>query len=206
MKSLKIILTIAKIFSILALIGFIFSIVGACFSLIGVSILSAIREDSELWQKITELSGATLSDLNAARCASLNSVFYCAENAILCGFSKALFKHILSVGTPFDKGVSKRMLRDGILNIAIPIATIIITSIISAAFGVNDSEAEYVQLSTGFAYLFFSLVCSYGAEVKEVADRNLNGNNYGNPYNGNNQDYGNGNNQSNPYDDFHNPY
>lgn len=188
MKSLKTIQIIAKIFSILALIGFICSIIGAVFSLIGVSVLSAIREDSALWQKLQELFNHTLN-LNAARCSSLNSIFYCAENAILCGFSRALFKHILAVGTPFDKVVSKRMFRDGILNIAIPIGTIILTSIISAAFGVKDSEAEYIQLSTGIVYMLFSLVCSYGADVKEAADRNSNENS-----------------SENPYDDFHNPY
>ena len=190
MKSLKIIQIIAKVFSILALIGFIASIVGAVFSLIGVSVLSAIREDSELWQTILkQIPDAELSDLNDARCSCLNSIFYCAENAILCAFSRNLFKHILSVGTPFDKDVSKKMLRDGILNIAIPIGTIIITSIIATAFGVKDFEPESIQLSTGIAYLIISVICSYGAEVKEVADRNPNEND-----------------QGNSYDDLHNPY
>lgn len=190
MKSLKTIQTIVKVFSILSLIGFIASIVGAGFSLIGVSVLSAIREDSELWQKILEqIPDAKLLDLNAARCASLNSIFYCAESAVLCGFSRSLFKFELSVGTPFDKRVSKRMLRDGIIYLAVPVGVILITSVISAAFNVKYSEGNYSQFAMGIAYLIISVICSYGAEIKEAADRNLNGNS-----------------NENPYDDFHNPY
>lgn len=128
------------------------------------------------------------------------------SRAGLYGFSRALFKLELSIGTPFDKRFSKRLLRDGIIYLAVPVGVILITSVISSAFGVKYSTENYTQFSTEIAYLLLSLICSYGAEVKEVADRNSNANPYGNPYNGNNQGYDNGNNQSNPYDDFHNPY
>lgn len=173
MNSLKPIQIIAKILKILAQIAFVFSIIGAVFSLAGTITLFCVSEDSALWQKLIDISDNSAYTLSLARCTCLSSIFTCTIYAVLCGFAKKFYADELAAGTPFDRTICKQMLSHGIIFISLSVLSVIIQAIIFACFGLESAHSNAAGFSGGIGFIILWLICRYGADVKDVADKNL---------------------------------
>ena len=91
----------------------------------------------------------------------------------MCKFAEAYFKHELADGDPFTLRGAKELLRLGILTVAIPLGTVIVSSIGVAIADNSFPEIEklsydgYASVGLGIMMIVASLLCRYGAEVKE---------------------------------------
>lgn len=173
MNSLKPIQIIAKIFKLLAQIGFVFCIIGAIFSLAGTITLFCVSEDSVLWQKLIDLSDNSEYTLNLARCTCFSSIFTCSIYVVICGFAKQLYSTELAAGTPFDRTFCKQLLSHGIIFIALSFLSIIIQAIVFACFGLESDYSNAVGISNGIGCIALWVICRYGADVKDAADKKI---------------------------------
>ena len=179
MKSLNVIQTICKVLKILATIAFVCCIVGAATSLIGAIILFCINEESALWQSATEYISDESLNLNLLRCSCVSAVVTCAISAVMSGFMKNFFADELAAGTPFDKTICKKMLKVGILYLSLSVVSVILAAIVYACFDVPyDDGSNYGGFGTGIMFILCWVICRYGADVKEIADKNIAESNY----------------------------
>ena len=175
MKSLKVIQTLAKIGKVLSKIGFIFCIIGFCGCIIGVLGLvvgvEALNVGGVTLRNIIETNAEmNMPTLYAAMAVG---ILFCAAEAVLCKFAETYFKNELADGTPFTLRGSKELLRLGILNVAVPLGTVIICAIVIAVAGIFYPEIEkpsfdgYGSFGIGIFMMILSLFCRYGAELNE---------------------------------------
>ena len=81
-------------------------------------------------------------------------------------------KNELKAGTPFTLSGANELLRLGILSIAIPVFTYMLSNIIYDSFKAAFIDVQKidglngeVSLSLGICLIIISLICRYGAEV-----------------------------------------
>ena len=182
MKSLKIIQTLAKIGKVLSKIGFIFCIIGFCGCIVGVIGLAVGVIGLAVGVEGLKVGGVTLRNIIETN-AEMNmptlyaamavGILFCAAEAVLCKFAETYFKNELADGTPFTLRGSKELMRLGILNVAVPLGTVIICAIVAAVIGifypetVKPSFDGYGSFGIGIFLMILSLVCRYGAELNE---------------------------------------
>ncbi len=197
MKSLKHVQIIAQVLSILTKIAFVLCIIGATclviasillmsFPQIGVSVANAID--------ITEIInsyGAGVTNGEVHEVALLASPLLGAlllavaitvtGAAVVLGFTDSYFKGELAEGTPFTYRGAKALLRIGILGLAIPVGTAIVSTIIVSAVvntavnffpeavaylnGIDLSISVGADLTLGVTALLLSFVFRYGADL-----------------------------------------
>ena len=173
MNTLKTIQTLAKIGKIFSKIIFVCCIVGFCGCIVGIVSLAIGAETFKLGgvtihSMIENDSGMNMPTLYASMVIGL---IFCAAEAVLCKFSEIYFKNELADGNPFTLRGAKELLRLGILTIAIPLGTVIVSSIgVSIADnmvpGINKlSIGEFSSVGLGVMMTVLSLFCRYGAEV-----------------------------------------
>ena len=180
MKSLDVIQTICKILKILTMIAFVCSIIGAATSFVGAIILFCIREDSALWQEAIKHFTETPPDLNYMRCNLVGAVVTCSISAIIMGFAKRFYADEIAAGTPFDRTICKKMLKEGVLYLSLSVVSVVVTAIVYACFGVSYEGSNYSGFGTGIMFVLCWIICRYGADVKEIADKNIAESNYAN--------------------------
>ena len=176
-KTLKTIQTLAKIGKIFCKIIFICCIIGFCGCVIGIVSLGLGVESFKLGgvsiHSMIE-SSAGMSQPTLCAYMAVGAVM-CAAEAVLCIFAQAYFTKELEDGNPFTLRGAKELMRLGILTIAIPLGTVILCSI-----GVGIAESlypgmekvsfdDFASVDLGVAMIVLSLLCRYGAEVKEDA-------------------------------------
>lgn len=170
MKSLDTIQKISKVFKTLCSILSVLYIVWAAGSLLAV-IFSAPG------QEIIKIGGVSVHsliikqtgyDINGVMGLYLHGIFTGAAYSAVYGFASKYFAQELKDGTPFTKSGAKMLRTLGIYTIVLPLAAVIVTSIVCAygKYTVNaeDNEASVVM---GLVILLVSLLLEYGAELEE---------------------------------------
>lgn len=178
MKSLNVIQTICKVLKILTTIVFVFCIIGASMSFVGAIALFCVNEESTFWQEAMKYLSETPVNLNYARCSSVGSVVTCSISAIIMGFAKRFYADEIAAGTPFDRTICKKMLKEGILYLSLSVVSVIVTAIVYACFDVPYEGSNYSGFGTGIMFVLCWIICSYGADVKEIADKKIAESNY----------------------------
>lgn len=175
MKTLKTIQKLSKIGKVLSKIMFIFCIVGFCGCIVGIISMA-------LGVETLKFGGVTLkSVLKTEAEVTVGTVYatmavgmiLCAGEAVLAKFAEHYFKRELADGTPFNFDGAKEMLRLGILTICIPIGTQIAAEIIHEVMyrtlqGVAPFRPDnFGSVALGVMFIVLSLICRYGAELRE---------------------------------------
>ncbi|MBQ6431603.1 MAG: hypothetical protein IJJ99_07005 [Oscillospiraceae bacterium] len=175
MKSLKTIQVLSKIGRILSKIVFVFCIVGFCGCLLGIVSLAFGFESFKIGNVtirgiIEDKAEMNIPSVYAAMSAGIVS---CAAEAVLAKFAEHYFRNELNDGTPFTYRGAKELKRLGILSIVIPLAATIVCSI---GIGIAKNlypEIELKELAQGVSFglgimmIVMSVVCRYGAELRE---------------------------------------
>lgn len=179
MKTLKTIQTLAKIGKILSKIAFILSLVGACLCVVGLICLPLGSGE------ILKIGGVTLHGLlgvsagegiKIAAVALSGWLAICICEAVLAKFSERYFANELAAGTPFTLDGARELTRLGVLTIALPLGSVVISEIAQAIVAnvlLVTMEQAHVSFDLGgsivlgIMFLVASQLCRYGAELKE---------------------------------------
>lgn len=174
MNSLKAIHTIAKVARILSKIIYICCIVGACACVVGIISLSlgagALKFGGVTFESlIKNNSGYSKSTMYLVMTVG---IIFSVGEGVLSKFANVYFKNELKAGTPFTLSGANELLRLGILSIAIPVFTYMLSNIIYDSFKAAFIDVQKidglnggVSLSLGICLIIISLICRYGAEV-----------------------------------------
>lgn len=173
MNTLRVIQTIAKVFSIIFKVLFILCVVGSAGCAVGIITLacvsnSLIVEGKTIQEIIETNANVSIGTLYAYMAAAMILV---AAQAVLFKFAEAYLVHERQAGTPFTMAGSKELLRLGILSAAIPLGATILASIVYSILkatlpNVADYNiSNYGSLVVGLVLIVFSLVCRHGAET-----------------------------------------
>ena len=109
------------------------------------------------------------------------AMILCAGEAVLAKFAERCFRHELCSGTPFCSDWAGELQRLGILTICIPIGTQIAAELVHAVLEQALPEVAPLQLGSsgsaalGVMFLVLSLLCRYGAELREECSGALHG-------------------------------
>lgn len=172
LKTIQILMNIGKIISLIAFIFGIISIVGC---IVGIIILATVPESfvDEIIKFFVSVED-TKNLTNATMYASLSvGIIFAIGEVIISYYDYEFFKYELSVGTPFDFEVARRLKIISIKQIVVPIVCTIISKITYEIFKASMIGVEYISfgdeisLSIGIMFLIFSFVCKYGAEIRE---------------------------------------
>jgi hypothetical protein len=102
---------------------------------------------------------------------------FCAAEAVLSKFAETYFRNEQADGDPFTLHGAKELLRLGILTIAVPLGTVTVCSIGVAIAdnlipGIEKlSVGEFSSVGLGVMIIVLSLLCRYGAEIKEGQEK-----------------------------------
>ena len=184
MKSLDTIQKLSKIGRVLSKIAFLFSVIGFCGCIAGLLSLSfgngsLIKIGGvTLHALISEEYGYNIKSITAALSGWM---IICAGKAVLSKFAEVYFKNELKAETPFCPDKRKGLLLLGILTLAIPtgcaVAGSIVEGIIAGFMQVEKAEAMDIyfdnaaSIALGIMFILGSLLCRYGAELKERAEK-----------------------------------
>ena len=184
MKSLDTIQKLSKIGRVLSKIAFLFSVIGFCGCIAGLLSLSfgngsLIKIGGvTLHALISEEYGYNIKSFTAALSGWM---IICAGKAVLSKFAEVYFKNELKAETPFTLVGAKGLLLLGILTLAIPtgcaVAGSIVEGIIAGFMQVEKAEAMDIyfdnaaSIALGIMFILGSLLCRYGAELKERAEK-----------------------------------
>lgn len=185
METLSIIQVISKIGKILSKISYIFCLIGAVGCAIGIAclpfadtgVLGVLKIGGEtIYNLIVDRAGIELDSLYPLMTGAM---IVCIGEAITSKFVECYFAHELTEGTPFTLNGAKELLRLGILTICVPLGTLILAQIVSGviaefvccgeAFKLADSDS----VALGVMFIFVSLLCQYGAELREENKEDL---------------------------------
>ena len=180
MKSLNTIQKLSKIGKVLSKIAFIFSVIGFCGCIAGLLSLNFGNG------RLIKIGGVTLHGLIPEEygyniksiTATLSGwLIVCAGEAVLAKFAESYFKNELKAKTPFTLAGAKKLLQLGILTITIPTACAVAGSIaegfIAGFMKVKQTEAMDMYFDNessivlGIMFILGSLLCRYGAEMRE---------------------------------------
>ena len=188
MKSLRIIMILAKIARIVCLVLFILTIIG----LVGCIAASIIVPS--MWQEVV-YNGKTLEMIFAEKNINFVTVqtaigigiFSLLVTIFLTKYAELFFGHVVKQGTPFEMVTVKKMRTLAIVNIAVEIASCIIVAITLAIVkhlhpelaDFNNSAYYVGSVSFGIYMLILSLFVEYGTlksnpvpeEKKEVTEQ-----------------------------------
>ena len=178
-KSLETIQKLSKIGKVLSKIAFILSAVGFIGCIAGLISLkigngSFIRIGGvTLHALIPDEYGYNIKSIGAALSGWL---IVCAGEAVLSKFAEVYFGNELRAGTPFTVDGARELKRLGILTLAVPTGSAVLGSIaegIAAGFmKVEKLEAMDIYFDNeasivlGIMFILGSLICRYGAELK----------------------------------------
>ncbi len=200
MKSLKIVQLIAKVLSVLTKIAFVCCIIAGTLLLVGAIILMTYPEAGVQIAESVDLEGIinAYADGSVAPADVRTGVLIAtpfvgaillalaitvAGAAVVVGFVDSYFKFELGEGTPFTHRGANKLFTIGILGIAIPVGTAIVSSIIistalNLAIHAFPEAVEYLggaqfsisfgaNLTLGISALLLSFVFRYGADLEK---------------------------------------
>lgn len=175
MNTLNVIQKLSKIGKVLSKIIFIFCVIGFCGCVVGILSMA-------LGAPTLKIGGVTLESIlsmeagvttGTAYAAMAAGMILCAGEAVLAKFAEHSFKRELADGTPFTFAGAKEMQRLGILTLCLPIGTQIVAEIVHAVMEQTMQGVAPMQLDNGgsvalgIMFIVLSLICRYGAELRE---------------------------------------
>lgn len=184
MKSLKTLQVLAKIGRILSKIIYICCLVGAIGCVVGIVSIAILPEDS------FKLGGVSIHGLIEQSADMTMSMLYgtmvvgmlmAAAECVVSRFGELYFKNVLAAGTPFTVAGAKELKRLGILAIAVPYGTMLVSAIgwgIAQAFvpGLYDAAFRFSldgSITLGALLIVGSVLCRAAAEqlgaVQDIA-------------------------------------
>lgn len=176
MKTLNTIQTLCKIGKILSKIAFIFCVIGAVGCAAGVASLPFADTG------VFNIGGVTIHglivnhagiDLDSLYPMMTGVMIVCIGEAVTAKKAEGYFTHELTAGTPFTFTGAKELLQLGIVTICVPLGTQILAQIVSEIIAeiIHCSEAwkpdNGGSVTLGVMFIFMSLLCRYGAELKD---------------------------------------
>ena len=176
LKSLHTIQKLAKVAKVLCRIVFVCGLIGCIGCVAGILALAAGLTES------VQLGDVTIHGIIEAEASvSVGTMYasmavaciFCIGEVILAKIAEKYFKNELDAGTPFTMEGAAQLKRLGIYTICIPLGTVIVASIayeiISYCFtNVADLNIDNVgSIGLGIMFLVASVLCKYGAEVKQ---------------------------------------
>lgn len=100
-------------------------------------------------------------------------IIICSGEAVLCRIAERFFADELRAGTPFTREISGKMLKLGVLTVALPIITMLIAALIctvmSNSFGTvrEYNIGGFGSVGIGILFIILSVVCRCIAERNE---------------------------------------
>ncbi len=175
MKSLKILITLAKVGRVLSKIVFIISLVGAILALLTIIALKSVGGELNPIGGNLHLTIVDVQDYSAETIYAYMgvAVLICAGEVFVARKAVKYFEHVLSEGTPFTTGLSTQLRDLGITNIAVSLGMVIVCSAALAAAkrfypDLPDLRVENTgSISMGISMLVCSALCRYAAELRE---------------------------------------
>ena len=173
MKNLTKIQKVFGIFGRLSMLAMIVSFIAAGTALLGM--LCVIEWQTEgtlgLGRSIMEFTEA--SGFEAAVCSLLSDAVFALTDGILFLFAWRYFKAEQADSTPFTSSGADQIKSLGIKTIVMPIAAVIISTVIYRCFGLTSSDdwSNTASLVLGVGLILASLVFRYGAELEEQAKK-----------------------------------
>lgn len=175
MKSLNIIQAACRIGKIISKIVYICCIVGFCGCVVGIFAMLIGAETVKLGgvtlHSILETE-AGISEGTVIAAISVGMIL-CIGEYFLARRGYFYFENELRAGTPFTLEGASELLHLGISAIWIPIVSTALAQVaqgVIAAFSENVEALELGELGsidTGIALIFISVLCRYGAELRE---------------------------------------
>ncbi len=160
------------VFEVLTKIAYILSIVGAVFCAVGALCAAAWYNGGQVFslfgEPVTVFStGRGMNEMLAVLLADF--VMITAE-AILLSFACKYLKAEQAAGTPFTVTGAEQLKKLGIRCIWLPIVTMVVASVISVSFGVEDidSVSNLPSVATGIVLILASMIFRYGAALEET--------------------------------------
>ena len=163
MTNLQIVQKISKVLGIICRVFYILCMVGAIASLVGVVLTSVAFFFPSLVDRVEQDSGVRLFEVMGY---CLSGLVVCIAGVIVSKAHRDYFLKEQEVGTPFTKEGALAFRTLGIMNIIVPVITMVIVAVISAIFKTRD-VSFYASLGTGVAMILLSYVLAYGAELEE---------------------------------------
>ena len=163
MTNLQIVQKTSKVLGIICRVFYILCMVGAIASLVGVVLTSVAFFFPSLVEEAEKNSGITLFQVMGY---CLSGLVVCIAGIIVNKAHRDYFLMEQEVGTPFTADGAKAFRTLGIMNIIVPVVTMVVVAIISAIFKTRNLET-YGGLGLGIAMILLSYVLAYGAELEE---------------------------------------
>ena len=159
------------VFQILTKIAYIFSIVGAILCAVGALCAFSWYSGGQVFSLFGEpitpfITGRGMNEMLAVLLADF--VMITAE-AILLSFAGRYLKAEQADGTPFTVTGAETLKKLGIRCIWLPIVAMVVASVISLSFGVEDIDAvsNLPSVATGIVLILASMIFRYGAALEE---------------------------------------
>lgn len=168
MKSLAAIQKTAGVLKHLAFIAMVLSFVAAGFALVGLVLFSRWNVSPPAF--LAELFCVMdLGDTRLVMATLLADMAACCFEGLLLFNAVSYFKAELADGTPFTQTGAGKLRKLGVLTIVLPLVSLIVCSVIHAAFGTDcwDADGNGASLILGVSLIVMSVVCHYGAELRE---------------------------------------
>ena len=158
------------VFEVLTKIAYMFSIVGAIICAVGAlcafSWYSGGQVFSLFGEPVTIFS--TGRGMNEMLAVLLGDCIMLTAEAILLCFAGRYLKAEQAEGTPFTEAGAEQLNRLGIRCIWLPIAAMVLASVIGVSFGVEDLGigSNLPSLATGIVLILASMIFRYGAALE----------------------------------------
>lgn len=172
-KALDTIQTVARIGKVLSSIAYVFCLVGGILCIVGIAcvgIPGSVRIGGvTIHSMIDNLQGISLE---ACYTAMAMGLIICAATCVVAKMSEHYFKNELAAGTPFTTEGASELLRLGICTICVPLGAIVVAQTCNALARQCLANVAEIQIDggapvvLGVAFIIMSLVCKYGAELK----------------------------------------
>lgn len=156
-KTSRVLEIICKVVSILCLVGLIGCIVGAV-------VMGIFHFFPEIKHEIESRSGIGIKQYFGGCLAGFVA---CTAAFVGAKAHKDYFAMEQKTGTPFTPEGARAFRTLGILNIALPLGTVILTAIIEAIFKCRGTVRFDFSIGLGLAMILLSYVFAYGAELEK---------------------------------------
>jgi len=156
-KTSRVLEIICKVVSILCLVGLIGCMIGAV-------VMGIFHFFPDIKHEIEYRSGVGIKQYFGSCLAGFVA---CTAGFVAAKAHKDYFAMEQKAGTPFTPEGARAFRTLGIINIALPIGTAVVTAIIEAVFRCLGSVRVDFSIGLGLAMILISFVFAYGAELEK---------------------------------------
>ncbi len=163
-KNLAVVQKISKVLGIISKVLLIMTIVGTVLSIAALVTMVVFSNNPEFVETIASSGNYNMKQIIGV---CVVAVIVCFVHLIVLKAHRNYFIMEQEVGTPFTSEGAKAFRTLGIMNIAAPLISVIVTAIAAAVFGIEDKVHMDAGIGMGIAMILLSYVLAYGAELEE---------------------------------------